>query len=989
MTTLVVSDQRQLQTVPTSVSVSSSSPEHSSSKQATTRQTQTVASAYMPTAIIPTTPHTPIDSTGLVDSSASSSPTSSSSSSSSSFSSSIGSELPNTVTLSFCSQFFHNQKQSLHKYLLKFYGYLGQYVENNPTVLLVLRYAIASIHAFIVYLLSVILSLAQLIVITATIENLGWIQTYRPFMREWDKYFPGFVFPALDIESESEDDPPEGSVNNPIIHKDARYWASKRKLKECNDHVDNSYHFEESKKRMTIKQSMNSTLRRRPAKFQQGIPSLWTAEEAETSNGIEVESDHTKGQDQSPKSEDTESHLSGISYATTRTSSGHLKPKHVTFNEEVLIFDRKQPNQSFAKAASPMAPVDRHDGSTTHISRTLPATEAHVTRTGLVKDMDPFITSISAKPTPVSLDTMAQDEAEYQRRTASEDTNDSGNTSPTFQPDIEHTSTSLAPSIISPISSDSPYPSYATLASRVVSSATGDITNLRRASSVPLKIGSFFHRHNHQNGSQKNTSRRTATSLESDAMARNSNMPVSQLLQPNNQSNGPDVLSVETAESQREALPPRSRPKRSFSLGLSRHPHLSKQSNTAGMGGSSNDKHNNFMYRIAHPQRYKREMEQHLSQQEKQRLLTLAQLQHREVLEGGNAATSSEAPIGTRTEDAVLCGNVCYYATSAEYVEGIGAPNSVISTSVGIAFPKKLQPKKGRGKTISLRPINVSGRSLATKDARYSYKPLFRPDDTSQSISSLIQPSKEVSTVASTNGTERVDGCAKIPDLSSSSTANTHRPSPLIRTISINSRSYTNFTTFSFPTPPPAQQLAIKTPTSLALCPMITSQGSAIEHTTFAAFGFPSPSPSPINSAPASPRHSISSMPLDISNRIQARSGFYSGDTRQDLNMNDNTLYLHSQDLDQYDGDPIQPQLQEGSQKKYLNDALRDMNFIEESLPQTWVDAGNKYADVTTTDLGSQNMQLSKDHNGNTAEKHHHILSFLQKLSIKKMKKRR
>lgn len=853
-----------------------------------------------------------ITSTGLSLSSAIPSPTSSTSSS------------PETVSFTFSSPLFYDQKLCIYQSLLQIYQQLGKLLTRHPAMLLVLQYSIAAIHGFTVYLLSVVLSLAQLIMITATIENLDWIQTYKPLMREWDSRFPGFVFPAQDIESESDDDmdPYEedylsSSARRRRLAK--RYSSHALALKAGDD--DDGYHSEESQKR--IGASMNSILRRRLAKCQQWMPSIWSAEENSIAEEQEENGSGEERQDEaSINSQDQYS--TRIRKALVRTLSGNIKTsksKRVTFNEQVLILGRRlsgetsKTSKSSPASVPSMTPISVQDKSSlTDISSTLVV--------GMIDKDNKGSSGTTQTLTLAEIDAMAQEESKYQKTIATQDTNGSDTSSPVFQPSPDLSKTSPPPELPPP--STSPHGSDVGMSK--------DSPDLRRSISVPHKIGSFFGRHNHGSNSnanvpQQNTiTRHSATFSESSTVAQNPRAASIHMTLPSypatGHSTGSSTIMYPRHEPSSAESTPRSsmslgtRAKRSFSLALPRPNSISANNSIEAISfnassvdrqGSIGKKNKNFMYRIVHPQRYKRELEQQLTEQERQRLLALAQLQRHQLLTAESSADMAGAT-------GHLCGDAYFYATSAEYIDDLGAPNSVISTSIGTSFPAELQGKKTHMKQrpasydYGYRPAVIfpgtcgysseSDSALegsATEETSQAQKPprsqsFFKRDgkknsisgkttlqqlfshpghQQTQSTSSLIVPpgartySTTAATCPSVPGMNASSDGSLPPGFSSSATVGAHRLLARGRT---NSRTFTSFTAMGMPAFPPAQPTLPALMTSPKNNSSINSGTS--DHTSFADFGFPSPTLSPtlspvefVPSASSSPRHSTSSAP--------------------------------------------------------------------------------------------------------------------------------
>ncbi|KAG0099645.1 hypothetical protein BGZ93_006630 [Podila epicladia] len=792
----------------------------------------------------------------------------------------------------------------------------------HPAMLLVLQYSIATVHGFTVYLLSVVLSIAQLIMITVTIENLDWIQTYKPLMREWDSRFPGFVFPAQDIDSESDDEmePDEEDHSYSTSRRRGlakRYNAHALALKSGDD--DDGYHSEESQKR--IGASMNSILRRRLANCQQWIPSLWSAEENSITKEQEQGQDGSEEemQDENSSIHSQDRYSTRIRKVLARTLSGNIKTsksKRVTFNEQVLILGRRlsgDTSQNTSKASPaasipPMTPISIRDKNAS--ADVLPALVA-----GNMEKANGGCPETTHRISPsAEIEAMAQEESSYQKSIANQDSNGSGTSSPMFHPSPDLSATSP------------PEPSPPSTSPQGSSTISKDAPDLRRATSVPHKIGSFFGRHqnhgsnNNTNAPQQNTiTRHSATFSESSTVAQNPRVVPLHMTPPlypaTGLSTGSSAAMVPHHQPSSAESTPRSsmslgtRAKRSFSMALPR-PHsiisanpatdaISSSASSMERQGSIGKKNKNFMYRIVHPQRYKRELEQQLTEQERQRLLALAQLQRHQLL-----AAESSADMAGATDH--LCGDAYFYATSAEYIGDLGAPNSVISTSVGISFPSELQGKKapknptkqrpasydygykptlfpsacgyssesdlaleGVTEVVNLQVQTPQSRSQSFLFKRDSKKNLISGKTTlqhvfshpghkqTQSTSSLIVP-PGAGTYSTTAGPS--DGSLPPPGFSSSAAAGAHR---LLARSRSNSRTFTSFTAMGTPAFPPVQPAL---PSSLMTCPKnntSTFSGTS-DHTSFADFGFPSPTLSPVEFVPSispSPRHSTSSAP--------------------------------------------------------------------------------------------------------------------------------
>lgn len=879
-----------------------------------------------------------LPATHSATSSASSSPTTSTISSSSDFG--LASQ---AVSFSFFSPLFYDQKLLIYHFLLEFYQRLGRCIQQHPAVLLMLQYSVATIHGCTIYLLSVILSVAQLIMITFTLENLDWIQAHKPLMLEWDSRFPGFVFPAMDIDSaDSEDECPDPLARRPQgQRKSSRYWNAQASLKGGDDLVDDGYQSEEYQQRWTIRQSMNSTLRKRLVKYQQWIPSLWNAEENRIQEDLEqeVEDDAISAECQ----ELEERYSSRLRRALVRTLSGNIRSTHskrVTFNEQVLVFGRRRSSQASQLSTSPNAVsmtainadavrVDAEEPHpATHQGDMQPPISVAKEASNTCSMSDPGATGGHAQRSAV-----VQDELLHQQKMASEDVDGSGALSPLFKLDHardQSTQVSAPPMSTSPSASSSS-PSSAANPS---SPATVTTRDLKRSISVPMKIGSFLHRH--QQSNQRNaeplqsTPRHSATFSESSTVSQNPRALPAHLVAGDT----PAAESGTEVPSSPRTLPLLGlRARRSLSLGMARpNSHPSAQSSARSGGGASLERQSssgrsnkNFIYRIVHPQRYKRELEQQWTEQERQRLLALANLQHRHILASDKEDDSTPNLTGMEATGPVLCGDAYYYATSAEFIEDLGAPNSVISTSYGISFPQELQRNKSKNIFRSQQrpasydfgcrqpslvyptgcgygPEGDQARLLPQQQQHFSlfkrgnkktgneqraqspnrpHQLFCHPGHSqTQSTSSLLQPpGSHMSGNQPSSASEASDDSDRTtpPAFSSTAAAGAHR---LMSRGRSDSRSFATFTALGLPSRPAQDPIASAHGTMA--CPTVpgppfrSSRDPAMEHTTFAAFGFPSPTHSPVVSAPASPRHSTSSMPTDMMpSRLEAMNEFH------------------------------------------------------------------------------------------------------------------
>ncbi|KAF9564122.1 hypothetical protein EC968_004625 [Mortierella alpina] len=952
-------------------------------------------------------------------SSASYSPTTSTISSSSDFG------LPSeSVSFTFFSPLFYDQKLFIYHFLLEFYQRLGRCIQQHPAVLVMLQYTVATIHGFTIYLLSVILSVAQLIMITFTLENLDWIQVHKPLMLEWDSRFPGFVFPALDIDSaDSEDECSDSHTRTPRGQtKGSRYWNAQASLKGKDDLVDDGYQSEEYQQRWTIRQSMNSTLRKRLVKYQQWIPSLWNAEENRIQEDLEQEVEDSAGLTESQESE--ERYSSRLRRALVRTLSGNIRSassKRVTFNEQVLIFGRRRSSQASQSSVSSSAvsmTVIRIDAEHADVEEPHPSAQQEDAQVSasVAKQSDHThgLSDPTATGDHAQLSTMVQDELLYRERMASEDVNGSGTSSPSFKPDHSRSQ---------PTKGSSPPLSPSSISGSSSSPVTATTRDLKRSISVPMKIGSFLHRHQQQNQRSdeplQSTPRHSSTFSESSTVSRNPRALPAHLAIVDT----PAVeLGTETPSSPRSLPLLGLRARRSLSLGMARpNSHPSAMQNAKSVAslerhGPSGRTNKNFMYRIVHPQRYKRELEQQWTEQEQQRLLSLANLQQRRILASDQEKISATSTAAEAASPG-LCGDAYYYANSAEYIEDLGAPDSVISTSYGISFPQELQRNKSKSifRTqqrpasfeFGYRPPSVvrppgSGYgsegdhaktgpgveqirlpqqqqhfslfkrvSKKTVNEQRAQSPnrlhqlFFHPGHSqTQSTSSLLQPpGSHMSSSQPGTVTESSDGCGRTtpPVFSSSAAAGAHR---LLSRGRSDSRSFTTFTALGVPSRPAHDPVA-STP-GTTTCPTVpnlafrSSRDPAMEHTTFAAFGFPSPTQSPMASAPASPRHSTSSMPTDaMPSRLEAMNEIQADVVR-------GHTFLESDFA--VDGDTNQRRQQERHQQQELlldqDDDLADSESHDTSFSST------------SSGL-SGNESTSRPSRG---------LSFMRKLSIRRKK---
>ncbi|KAF9419371.1 hypothetical protein BGZ94_009429 [Podila epigama] len=76
---------------------------------------------------------------------------------------------------------------------------------HHPLVTVMVQYSMAAAKAFTLYLLSAFCSLVHSIAIMITIESLDWIQSFRPFVFEWESFLFGAVFLTMEIDLGSMD----------------------------------------------------------------------------------------------------------------------------------------------------------------------------------------------------------------------------------------------------------------------------------------------------------------------------------------------------------------------------------------------------------------------------------------------------------------------------------------------------------------------------------------------------------------------------------------------------------------------------------------------------------------------------------------------------------------------------------------------------------------------------------------------------------------
>ncbi|KAF9395926.1 hypothetical protein CPC16_006005 [Podila verticillata] len=103
----------------------------------------------------------------------------------------------------------------------------GDKIDRHPLALAMVQYSMAATQAFTLYFLSVICSLVHSVMIIATIEGLGWIQTFGPLVLEWDSFLFGAVFLTMEIDLGSMD-PASKSYYISTHEEEARSNLSKR-----------------------------------------------------------------------------------------------------------------------------------------------------------------------------------------------------------------------------------------------------------------------------------------------------------------------------------------------------------------------------------------------------------------------------------------------------------------------------------------------------------------------------------------------------------------------------------------------------------------------------------------------------------------------------------------------------------------------------------------------------------------------------------------
>ncbi|KAF9923224.1 hypothetical protein FBU30_006690 [Linnemannia zychae] len=842
-------------------------------------------------------------------------------------------------SFSLSSPYFYSEKVYIYHALLTTYRHLAKFIGERPMILLGLQYSAAVIQGLTIYLVSVVLSIVQFIMIAVTFENLDWIQSYKPLMCEWDKHFPGFVFPALyiDFDDEVKDDP--YIKTPPHIPKDRQYWQTRTHLKSDDDSVDDGYYSEESQQQSTTGRSMNSSLRKRFCNYQNWIHMLWSSDDKRTQS--------TSGDTDEEQQSDNSAHdySAKIRHALVRTlSSGDYRPtkgrRRVTFNEQVMIFGRRRSSQ-VSQEFSLDAEID-HTTDPIVVPNSIHSSIAATSQANMEEKVGPN-TEISdgqkglslAGPTSVSISpilsincenlaTLKHEEAEYQQRAASEDTNGSGSSSPTFAPSI-----SSEPLLIASSDPSSVMP--------VVDKIVGDSSDLSRSNSVPTKTGSFLSRRQNSNQEPSVTSPRHASTFsESSTVAKNPRVLPDHL--------ATSVITNAAAEPQQDIMKEAAslttsrssfslgtRAIRSFSLALPRSSNNSTQTPTTVVESKSDASimdqqgskmNNNFMYRIVHPQRYRRNLSEKLINDERQRLLALARLQREYILNTDSLDANTDSLFLKKTKEAcggnsVVCGDPYYYATSAEYIEGLGGANSVTSTSFGTSFPEELmhrghKPSSGligrsmvsrpasydfnresvelqanasngygsENETSSSRRTNILNRSILTGPHHGFFRRVTRKRSENFTLTSNDRPQSpnRLQQLLSHAGQKK----SQSPTLSSEAVISVSpresvvqnqmptrggRLSPpifssptaatahkLLSRARSNTRNHTKPLDPSMPVHSPAQSMTQPQFSSISL------SSNEMQHTSFAAFGFPTPASSLAHSAPVSPRHSTSSM---------------------------------------------------------------------------------------------------------------------------------
>ncbi|KAG0301361.1 hypothetical protein BGZ98_008422 [Dissophora globulifera] len=942
---------------------------------------------------------------------------------------------PDAVSFSFSSPLFYDQKLYIYQSLKSLYQRLGGCLQKHPGVLRVLQYSIAITHGLTIYLLSVVISVAQLIMITCTIENLDWIHSYKPLMCEWDSYFPGFVFPALDVE-DSEDieqkTQHKQDLNDP---KDSQYWKSRATLQSGNDLVANRYHLEEDQRMLAIHDSMSSIIRKRLFKYQHWLPTAWAVED-----GIIPEADAAEYQRQQDElnqdTEDTESTgvSSKIRRALVRTLSGNLVPapsKRVTFNENVLVFGRRRSSMTpemSPPSMPPMTPIasDPATHSSTPAAenpKAVGSRQAAFSPTSLMPSMDQ--------------EALAREEAFYQQSIATEDVNGSRSSSPLFEANSRRSlaspNTSLSPVLALPSAFSPTSPVFPDVS---------ETTSLKRTSTLPSKIGSLFHGHqNNSISSPRSTNRNSATFSEASTVHPIPRNMAAYLVDSENGASNPsrDTPSPRSSLSLSKLPQPFTLCKNraidnvaASSLELPTESSDAKSSTTDSLK-STDRKHKNFMYRVVHPQRYKREMQEQSEEERRQGMLALAQIQQQHIRDSYDGARTCG--------NNVFCGDPYYYATSAEYVEGLGAPNSMISTSVGISFPEELSSKKLKDRRKAPRPLVVDPafrstpltsddhgpdsdvnsaphhsqhRSIFGQDSKHAATRSAPQSPTrahhhfshpghrvTQSTSSLIYPSGPPSaSVASESKSPLASEAGHCPTFHTTSSIKTPAGARgvLSQALSSDSMKFTTFTALGMPANPPAQPITpmINGMTNSFSVAALKSNSHETEHTSFAAFGFPSPV--------SSPGQSISTTSTGASDWALTMNGHDSKNENQmDLLETDHTS--DREELESLQSQQYQSQFDHGHQQHrelLLED--NDNNIIYRDGEAAHSDSEeNSRLSLTASDdasgsiLGNEVPQTisSVDNADSTVQpdrdlaagKHHHrVLGFVRRLSLKHRK---
>ncbi|KAF9165600.1 hypothetical protein DFQ26_009732 [Actinomortierella ambigua] len=314
------------------------------------------------------------------------------------------------VDFTFLSPLFYNQKMWVWHLLQDVYQSLARSMNRNPFALLMLQYSIALVHGATIYLLSVLLSLAHLLVIAATMERqLGWRSGFRLLRTQWDIRLPEM----LDFEPQAEQQ--DGVVQPRHRHRYSTRLSSSRQIRSSNraSSPTTTRQAISAKSSSVMNSGWNDALHHRLTRWNRwAVPRIWapvSSTEQEEKEEYDTQEEDYEEIDDDDNVDTTvsppppllrfsegvdntadESYPSRLRKAFVKTLSGGFKPaltnhttanhakttnstrKKVTFSEKVVIWGRRRSSLRMpAQLVSPFSKGPAEETSAVRYEQTL------------------------------------------------------------------------------------------------------------------------------------------------------------------------------------------------------------------------------------------------------------------------------------------------------------------------------------------------------------------------------------------------------------------------------------------------------------------------------------------------------------------------------------------------------------------------------------------------------------------------------------------